>query len=139
MRYATCARNHTVRPGGVTHPQNRSESRGSSVQYVDLVVLSRSMADLRDSGASGGQQLPARLQSADDVRVRRDQVLSKYEGFKEAARKRRERLEAAKQFQKFRRNADELEAWVNEKMQIVSDESHKDRTNLQASGVVEIE
>ena len=92
------------------------------------------MADLRETGASGGQQ-PPRLQSADDVRVRRDQVLSKYEGFKDAARKRRERLEGAKRFQKFRRSADELEAWVNEKMQIVSDESHKDRTNLQVSTV----
>ena len=90
------------------------------------------MADQRESsatGASGPQAL--RLQSASDVRVRREQVLSKYEGFKEAARKRREKLEGAKMFQQFKRNADELEAWVNEKMQIVSDESHKDRTNLQ--------
>ena len=88
------------------------------------------MADQRDVSAGGGQP-SLRLQSASDVRVRREQVLSKYEGFKEAARKRRERLEDAKRFQQFRRNADELEAWVNEKMQIVSDESHKDRTNLQ--------
>ena len=94
------------------------------------------MADRREStatSASGGQQLPLRLQSASDVRARRDQVLSKYEGFKEAARKRREKLEEAKRFQQFRRSADELEAWVNEKMQIVSDESHKDRTNLQVN------
>lgn len=89
------------------------------------------MADQRELTASGGQQLPLRLQSASDVRARRDQVLSKYEGFKEAARKRREKLEEAKRFQQFKRSADELEAWVNEKMQIVSDESHKDRTNLQ--------
>lgn len=87
------------------------------------------MADQRDVGG----QPSLRLQSASDVRVRREQVLSKYEGFKEAARKRRERLEGAKRFQQFKRNADELEAWVNEKMQIVSDESHKDRTNLQVS------
>lgn len=92
------------------------------------------MSDLHEAGSvgSGGQQ-PLRLQSASDVRVRREQVLSKYEGFKEAARKRREKLEGAKRFQQFRRSADELEAWVTEKMQIVSDESHKDRTNLQVS------
>lgn len=92
------------------------------------------MSDLHEAGSvgSGGQQ-PLRLQSASDVRVRREQVLSKYEGFKDAARKRREKLEGAKRFQQFRRNADELEAWVTEKMQIVSDESHKDRTNLQVS------
>ena len=91
------------------------------------------MADQSETNASGGQQ-PFRLQSASDVRVRREQVLSKYEGFKETARKRREKLEGAKRFQQFRRSADELEAWVNEKMQIVSDESHKDRTNLQVIG-----
>ena len=98
------------------------------------------MADRREStvtSTSGGQQLPLRLQSASDVRARRDQVLSKYEGFKEAARKRREKLEEAKRFQQFRRSADELEAWVNEKMQIVSDESHKDRTNLQVLRLID--
>ena len=89
------------------------------------------MAEKRELATSGGQQLPLRLQSASDVRARRDQVLTKYEGFKEAARKRREKLEEAKRFQQFKRSADELEAWINEKMQIVSDESHKDRTNLQ--------
>lgn len=93
------------------------------------------MADQREATASGGQQ-SLRLQSAGDVRVRREQVLSKYEGFKEAARKRREKLEGAKKFQQFRRSADELEAWVNEKMQIVSDESHKDRTNLQVGNTL---
>ena len=73
----------------------------------------------------------SKLQSTIDVRNKRNQVLARYSEFKDAARLRRERLEGARQFQQFRRDADELEAWINEKIQIVSDESYKDRTNLQ--------
>ena len=32
----------------------------------------------------------------------------------------------------FRRDADELESWIHEKLQVASDESYKDPTNLQA-------
>ena len=35
-------------------------------------------------------------------------------------------------YQYFRRDADELESWINEKLQAASDENYKDPTNLQA-------
>ncbi len=73
---------------------------------------------------------PQKLKNPEDVKYRRDQVLSKYQSFKEAARQRREKLEAAKKFQQFKRDASELEAWINEKIDIVSND-YKDRTNLQ--------
>lgn len=41
-------------------------------------------------------------------------------------------LEDSRRFQYFRRDADELELWIYEKMQVASDESFKDPTNLQA-------
>ena len=63
--------------------------------------------------------------------MKRDQVLAKYQGFKDAAKQRRERLEGAKKFHQFKRDADELEAWISEKLQLVSEESLKDRANLQ--------
>ena len=66
-----------------------------------------------------------------DVKLKRDQVLSRYQGFKDAAKQRRERLEGAKKFQQFKRDADELEAWISEKLQLVSEESLKGRVNLQ--------
>lgn len=81
---------------------------------------------MAEQGPSGNK-----LQSTVDVRSKREQVLSRYSEFKNTARLRRERLEAARHFQQFRRDADELEAWINEKIQIVSDESYKERTNLQ--------
>ena len=79
------------------------------------------------------EQLPGgnKLQNPENVRAKRDQVLARYQGFKEAAKLRRERLESARKFQQFRRDADELAAWISEKIHVVSDESYKDRTNLQ--------
>lgn len=48
------------------------------------------------------------------------------------ARTKRDRLEEARQFQYFKRDADELEIWILEKLQTASEESYKDPTNLQA-------
>ena len=41
-------------------------------------------------------------------------------------------MEDSRRYQYFRRDADELESWINEKLQTASDESYKDPTNLQA-------
>ncbi|XP_065209601.1 spectrin alpha chain isoform X2 [Planococcus citri] len=72
------------------------------------------------------------LESAEDIQERRDQVLSRYGEFKTGARSKREKLEDSRRFQYFRRDADELESWIYEKLQAASDESYKDPTNLQA-------
>ncbi|GFT44789.1 spectrin alpha chain [Nephila pilipes] len=72
------------------------------------------------------------LETVDDIQIRRDQVLSRYSEFKSEARHKRERLEDSRRFQYFKRDADELESWINEKLQAASDESYKDPTNLQA-------
>ena len=66
-----------------------------------------------------------------DVQSRRDTVLKRYQLLKEATKHRRTKLEDAKRFQQFRRDADELEDWIAEKMQIALDESYKDPSNLQ--------
>lgn len=71
------------------------------------------------------------LESVDDIQERRGQVLSRYSEFKVEARLKRERLEDSRRFQYFKRDADELESWINEKLQAASDESYKDPTNLQ--------
>lgn len=69
-----------------------------------------------------------------EVRTKRDQVLERYQSFKDAARVRREQLQAARKFQQFRRDADELESWISERVQILSDDAYKERTNLQVGG-----
>ena len=72
------------------------------------------------------------LETVEDIQERREQVLKKYVEFKEAARSKREMLEDSRRFQYFRRDAEELESWIQEKLQVASDESYKDPTNLQA-------
>lgn len=59
------------------------------------------------------------------------QVLSRYGEFKKEARNKREKLEDSRRFQYFKRDSDELESWIHEKLQAASDESYKDPTNLQ--------
>ncbi|KAK9511532.1 hypothetical protein O3M35_000170 [Rhynocoris fuscipes] len=72
------------------------------------------------------------LESAEDIQERREQVLGRYGDFKSDARAKRQKLEDSRRFQYFKRDADELESWINEKLQAASDESYKDPTNLQA-------
>uniref|UniRef100_A0A8C2IZS6 Spectrin alpha, non-erythrocytic 1 n=1 Tax=Cyprinus carpio TaxID=7962 RepID=A0A8C2IZS6_CYPCA len=71
------------------------------------------------------------LESADDIQERRQQVLDRYRRFKELSVVRRQKLEDSYRFQFFRRDADELEKWIQEKLQIASDENYKDPSNLQ--------
>uniref|UniRef100_T1JWF9 Uncharacterized protein n=1 Tax=Tetranychus urticae TaxID=32264 RepID=T1JWF9_TETUR len=72
------------------------------------------------------------LETVEDIQERRDQVLGRYQRFKEEAKEKRSLLEDSKRFQYFKRDADELESWILEKLQTASDESYKDPTNLQA-------
>ncbi|XP_044730361.1 spectrin alpha chain isoform X3 [Chrysoperla carnea] len=72
------------------------------------------------------------LETAEDIQERRVQVLTRYGHFKADARAKREKLEDSRRFQYFKRDADELEGWIHEKLQAASDESYKDPTNLQA-------
>ncbi|XP_033114838.1 spectrin alpha chain, non-erythrocytic 1-like isoform X3 [Anneissia japonica] len=71
------------------------------------------------------------LDTAEDITDRRKQVLDRYEHFKVLAAERRQKLEDARQFQYFKRDADELESWILEKLQTASDESWRDPVNLQ--------
>lgn len=72
------------------------------------------------------------LETVEDIQQRREQVLNRYDNFKADARAKREKLEDSRRFQYFKRDADELESWIHEKLQVASDESYKDPTNLQA-------
>lgn len=71
------------------------------------------------------------LETVEDIQNRRQQVLERYSYFKAATSARRKRLEDAKRYFQFRRDADEVEVWINERIQTASEESFKDPTNLQ--------
>lgn len=72
------------------------------------------------------------LETADDISERREAVLGRYSAFKTEVKQKREKLEDSRRFQYFKRDADELESWIYEKLQAASDEGFKDVTNLQA-------
>ncbi|XP_049277717.1 spectrin beta chain, non-erythrocytic 1 isoform X2 [Anopheles funestus] len=61
---------------------------------------------------------------------RRAQVLARRERVKELAQKRRNALQASKDFQKFSADVDDLNRWLMDKTKIASDESYKDLSNL---------
>lgn len=71
------------------------------------------------------------LETAEDIQQRREEVLGRYGAFKQAIADRRNKLEDSRRYQYFKRDADELESWILEKLQTASDESYKDPTNLQ--------
>lgn len=64
-------------------------------------------------------------------------MLGHYGQFKDLAQNKRDRLEEARQFQYFKRDADELEIWILEKLQTASEESYRDPTNLQVSSILD--
>lgn len=72
------------------------------------------------------------LESADDIQQRRQEVLGHYSLFKDHSQTKRDRLEEARQFQYFKRDADELNVWILEKLQTAQEENFRDPSNLQA-------
>ncbi|XP_044530944.1 spectrin alpha chain, erythrocytic 1 [Gracilinanus agilis] len=71
------------------------------------------------------------LETAEEIQGRRREVLSRYQRFKELVTERGQKLEDSYHYQVFRRDADDLEKWILEKLKIASDENYKDPTNIQ--------
>ncbi|KAL3315949.1 Spectrin alpha chain, non-erythrocytic 1 [Cichlidogyrus casuarinus] len=71
------------------------------------------------------------LETPEDIRERREQVLTRYSAFKEATDERRKRLEEAKKYQYFKRDADELQNWILDKLKTYSDENFRELSDLQ--------
>lgn len=70
---------------------------------------------------------------SDAIQDKRDQVLDRWSKLKEALIDNRSKLGEAQTLQQFSRDADEMENWLQEKLQIAMDESYKDPTNIQVS------
>ena len=73
------------------------------------------------------------LETVEDIQNRREQVLRKYSDFKKATEDRRKRLEDAKKLFQFKRDAEEVELWINDKLLVASDECYKDQAHLQVN------
>ncbi|XP_006895498.1 PREDICTED: spectrin alpha chain, erythrocytic 1 [Elephantulus edwardii] len=74
---------------------------------------------------------PKVLETAEEIQKRRQEVLARYERFKELVAERGQKLEDSYHYQVFRRDADDLEKWIMEKLKIAGDKSYEDPTNIQ--------
>ena len=95
--------------------------------YFGVLHLTQGLLPFQKMDPSGVKV----LETAEDIQERRQQVLDRYHRFKELSTLRRQKLEDSYRFQFFQRDAEELEKWIQEKLQIASDENYKDPTNLQ--------
>uniref|UniRef100_A0A8C9UTX8 Spectrin alpha chain, erythrocytic 1 n=2 Tax=Marmotini TaxID=337730 RepID=A0A8C9UTX8_SPEDA len=74
---------------------------------------------------------PKVLETAEEIQQRRQEVLNRYERFKERVAERGQKLEESYYYQVFRRDADDLEKWIKEKLKIAEERSYEDPTNIQ--------
>lgn len=74
---------------------------------------------------------PKVLETAEEIQERRHEVLTRYQRFKELVAERGQKLEESYHYQVFRRDADDLEKWIMEKLKIAGDKSYEDPTNIQ--------
>ncbi|EGD77905.1 spectrin [Salpingoeca rosetta] len=117
----------------------RTEDLGDSLDTVDALLkkhddFEKSLAAHEEKTAAL-QQAAARLATeghsqAAEIQARCDAVLERRAALVKAAAERRTKLEASKQLQEFKRDADEAEAWMKEKLQAATDGAYKDPTNL---------
>ncbi|CAH6789544.1 spectrin alpha chain, erythrocytic 1 [Phodopus roborovskii] len=73
---------------------------------------------------------PKVLETAEEIQHRRQEVLDQYQRFKQRVAERGQKLEESYHYQVFRRDADDLEKWIMEKLEIAKDKSYEP-TNIQ--------
>ncbi|XP_044800096.2 spectrin alpha chain, erythrocytic 1 [Bubalus bubalis] len=74
---------------------------------------------------------PKVLETAEEIQERRQEVLSRYQRFKERVAERGQKLEDSYHYQVFIRDVDDHEKWIMEKIKIATDKSYEDPTNIQ--------
>ena len=70
---------------------------------------------------------------SDNVKGRIERVLERWQKLRQALLEHRSKLGESQTLQDFSRDADEIEAWIMEKLAATSDETVKDATNIQVS------
>lgn len=68
----------------------------------------------------------------DQIDAKRNQVLDRWNLLKDALIEKRSKLGDSQTLQQFSRDADEIEKWISEKLQMALDESYKDPANIQS-------
>lgn len=71
----------------------------------------------------------------ENVQGRIETVLDRWKNLREALKEHRSKLGESQTLQDFSRDADEIEAWIIEKLQATSDETVKDAANIQVRNI----
>ncbi|XP_033621593.1 spectrin alpha chain, erythrocytic 1 [Fukomys damarensis] len=69
---------------------------------------------------------PKVLETAEEIQQRRQEVLNRYQRFKQRVVERGQKLEESYHYQVFRRDVDDLEKWILEKIKITEDKNYKE-------------
>lgn len=75
--------------------------------------------------AFANQLIADKHYAARDVEDKRDEVLARWNKLKEALIDKRSKLGESQSLQQFSRDAEEIEAWMTEKLQLASEESYR--------------
>merc|ERR1719232_1838767 len=70
--------------------------------------------------------------AASDIDQKKKEVLARWEKLKEALIEKRAQLGESQTLQQFSRDADEIETWMLEKLQLAQEENYKDPANIQS-------
>lgn len=76
--------------------------------------------------------MAAQHYAATPIDEKRTQVLNRWRHLKEALIEKRSKLGESQTLQQFSRDADEIENWIAEKLQLATEESYKDPANIQS-------
>ncbi|XP_065309042.1 spectrin beta chain-like isoform X2 [Dermacentor albipictus] len=116
-----------------------NEDLGDSMSSVD--VLTKKHAHFEQTMETQGERINhmeefARALVQDGhydsaaIQAQCDAVCARRQRLQENAQLKRRRLAESRQFQRFLRNVYEVEAWLNEKLQVACDENYRDPVNL---------
>lgn len=78
------------------------------------------------------QLMAAEHYAAPQIDSKRKQVLDRWRHLKEALIEKRSKLGESQTLQQFSRDADEMENWIAEKLQLATEESYRDPANIQS-------
>ncbi|CAB3388976.1 Hypothetical predicted protein, partial [Cloeon dipterum] len=78
------------------------------------------------------QLMAAEHYAAPAIDAKRKEVLGRWRHLKEALIEKRSRLGESQTLQQFSRDADEIENWIAEKLQLATEESYRDPANIQS-------
>lgn len=105
--------------------------------FFNMKANSRYILCLQEEKIAALQTLADQLMAAEhyagpQIDSKRKQVLDRWRHLKEALIEKRSKLGESQTLQQFSRDADEMENWIAEKLQLATEESYRDPANIQS-------